>query len=544
MSRIHQLVNASNTNKPDDILGENHRHRCSIDNNPNCDAFADSMLSMLGDVFCKKFEVENGLQQTEMKCASLTRDYQKQIRDVQNRMSLAGVDFAKATKDKNDEGFAASMKKDEFKNVMSDFQMQMHSCEANIAHVHETLCSVESMRSELFTIESATGSPPQDCEVSDWVETGCSVTCGGGERIKTREVLIKANGGSACPPLEERESCSNVPCPVNCVAGEWQEWSGCTADCGGGIRERSRLELVPAAHGGEPCSLEHIVETCGEESCDENCILSDWGNWTGCSKACGGGFQQRRKKIMAPAKGHGQCPPHRQKMLEFRRCNVKACEKKDVKCNSKVDVILLIDGSGSAGEEGFKKSVSFVEKLVGAFKTGDDLAQVGVLLYSGPRSWQELDACLKKGDEKDCNLKVVSQLSADGAAVVKEVGGLTTWPKASTFTSGALSMAHSMLREGRQDAQSVVVTFMTGMPNFKCRTEAAAKELRESARLMFVPVGSGPETETVVNFDLHEIKQWASTPTRENVVPIAAIKDLDNVEKIRELVYAICPKVE
>merc|ERR1719265_1473794 len=213
MSRIHQLVNASNSNKPDDILGENHVHRCSIDNNPNCDAFADSMLSMLGDVFCKKFEVENGLQQTEMKCASLTRDYQKQIRDVQNRMSLAGVDFAKATKDKNDEGFAASM--------------------------------------------------------------------------KTREVLIKANGGSACPPLEERESCSNVPCPVNCVAGEWQEWSGCTADCGGGIRERSRLELVPAAHGGEPCSLEHIVETCGEESCDENCILSDWGNWTGCSKACG-----------------------------------------------------------------------------------------------------------------------------------------------------------------------------------------------------------------------------------------------------------------
>jgi len=215
-----------------------------------------------------------------------------------------------------------------------------------------------------------------------------------------------------------------------------------------------------------------------------------------------------------------------------------------VKCNSKIDVVLLIDASGSAGKEGFEKTVAFVEKLVGAFNTGDDLAQVGVVVYSGPKSWTDLDSCLKTGAEDSCNLKVVSALNKDGAAVVTAVKGLADWPQASTFTSGALAMGLEVLREGRPDAQSVVVTFMTGMPNFKCKAESAAKQVRASARLMFVPIGSGLQTETSSNFDLEEVKNWASIPVRENVIPIAEIADLETPEKLRELIYSICPKVE
>lgn len=229
-------------------------------------------------------------------------------------------------------------------------------------------------------------------------------------------------------------------------------------------------------------------------------------------------------------------------MEEFRRCNIKECAKKDVKCSSKVDVVFLIDASGSAGKEGFEKTKAFVEKLVGAFKTGDDLVQVGVVVYSGPKSWKQLDTCLKTGSEDSCNLKAVSQLSKDGAAVVGAVKGLASWPQGSTFTSGALSMAHSVLREGRPDAQSVVVNFMTGMPNFKCKTASAAKQVRESARLMFVPLGGGPNVKT--NFDLEEVKTWASVPIHENVIPISETADLEKPEKLRELIYSICPKVE
>merc|ERR1719420_328707 len=108
--------------------------------------------------------------------------------------------------------------------------MQMQECEANLAKTHETICSVDSMRTELFAMDKAT-TVVRDCEVSDWVSAACSTTCGGGERIKTREIVVKANGGSDCPPLEERESCNNQPCPVNCQVGEWQEWTGCSAEC-------------------------------------------------------------------------------------------------------------------------------------------------------------------------------------------------------------------------------------------------------------------------------------------------------------------------
>jgi hypothetical protein len=553
MARIHSLVNSttSNTHVPNHLKDmdpyddpNNHKHRCNIDTNPNCDSFVDSMMSMVGDVYCKKFDMENTLEQTMEKCRALEADYADQIDGVENhRITKQNVALAEATAEKNEDAFQISMKFSESNNVMSDFMVHMHECEENLAKSHETVCGIEALRSELFVMESQ-AKPLEDCEVSDWVFGECSTTCGGGERIKTREILVNADGGSACPPLTAREPCGTRPCPVNCVLSEWQEWSKCNADCGTGFRERSRQVLVQDDHGGEPCSMEHISETCNSQPCDHDCLLSEWSEWSGCSKACSGGLQRRNKKVLTPATGSGQCPPHRSKMEEFRRCNVKACAKKDVKCNSKVDVVLLIDGSGNAGKDGFQKAVAFAEKLVKAFKTGDDLVQVGVVLYSGPKSWTDLDTCLKTGSEASCNLKVVSSLSKDGAAVASAIKGLTDWPKGSTFTSGALSMAQSLLREGRKDAQSVVVTFMTGMPNFKCRTQAAAKDLRENARLMFVPLAVGPQVESAAGLDLETLAQWASTPPRENVLPIEHLADLESPEKLRELIYSICPKVE
>jgi len=550
MARIHSLVNASNAHVPDHLKDMdpyddplNHKHRCNIESNPNCESYQDSMMSMVGDVYCKKFDVENVLQKTQEKCHSLKLDYTQQITDIEHRMTRQSVALAEATKFKNEDAFEASMKHSELNNVMSDFMVRMHECEVNLAKSHETICGIEALRSELFVMEKQV-KPLEDCEVSDWVFGACTATCGGGERIKTREILVNADGGSSCPPLTEREPCGNQPCPINCVLGEWEEWSACNADCGTGFRERSRGILVQDQHGGEPCSMEHISETCNVEACDHDCILSEWMEWSGCSRACGGGLQRRVKEIAAPAKGMGQCPPHRTKLEEFHRCNVKACPKKDVKCNSKLDVVILLDGSGNAGKDGFAKAVAFAEKLVGAFKTGDDLVHVGVVLYSGPKSWTELDSCLKTGSDASCNLKVVSQLSKDGAAVATAIKGLTTWPKGSTFTSGALSMANSILQEGRKDAQSVVLTFMTGMPNFKCRTEAIAKELRKSARLMFVPLLLGPLGTSEAGLDLETLAQWASVPPRENVIPVAHLKDLETPEKLRELVYAMCPKVE
>ena len=73
------------------------------------------------------------------------------------------------------------------------------------------------------------------------------------------------DGGQECSnyllrilPLNETNSCNTLPCPpgigwldsklfnyiqcppVDCTVGEWGAWSGCTATCGGGNKNRTR----------------------------------------------------------------------------------------------------------------------------------------------------------------------------------------------------------------------------------------------------------------------------------------------------------------
>lgn len=352
--------------------------------------------------------------------------------------------------------------------------------------------------------------------------------------MKTRTIITPPTKGSACPPLAARESCNMQPCPVNCMMSDWEEWGKCSADCGGGIRERSRAIEIEPEHGGEPCDVDHISQSCNTFSCDSDCTLSQWSAWTGCSKACGGGFQQRTKKVLLPKRGEGQCPPPRQKRKEFRRCNIKACDKKPLKCNSKLDVVLLIDGSGSVGTAGFDLQKTFAEKLVNSFNVGQELAQLATILYSGPKTWADLKECIKTGAEAKCNLYVVSALTVDAAAQAASIKQLQ-WTKATSFTSGALSMAKTLLQEGRKDAQSVVVVLSHEMPNFKCQTEQAAEELKKVARVMWIPVGEYMEME--------DLKKWATKPPRENIIPVGSFADLGTDDMLRNIVTSICPKV-
>lgn len=246
---------------------------------------------------------------------------------------------------------------------------------------------------------------------------------------------------------------------------------------------------------------------------------------------------ERTRPVVVPAKGNGGCPDAKdENRLQYEQCNAKACPAK-VQCQAKLDLLILLDGSGSVGSTGWAKVKTFAEKLAGAFQTGPDLAQVGTLLFSGPKNWKKLRTCVR-GEAADfaaeCGVKWISHLTQDVAKVKTDLQA-AAWPKATTLTSAALSMAASELTNGRQGAQSVVVVITDGKPMYKSRTVDAAASLRQKARLMWVPVGR----RVPVDF----IKTLASEPIADNVLVANKFTLLDKQETLDKVVADVCPKI-
>eukprot|EP01012_Entosiphon_sulcatum_P049574 TRINITY_DN6820_c0_g1_i5.p1 TRINITY_DN6820_c0_g1~~TRINITY_DN6820_c0_g1_i5.p1 ORF type:complete len:1020 (+),score=28.13 TRINITY_DN6820_c0_g1_i5:698-3757(+) len=152
---------------------------------------------------------------------------------------------------------------------------------------------------------------PVDCVVAQWDNWGpCSQSCGGGERKRLRAVITQAaNGGAACPALEEYERCNEQPCAIDCVVGQWGQWGVCSKDCGTGQRTRMRAIVTPAQNGGAACPDLVETEDCNTQSCPINCVVSPWSSWHDCSVSCGGGQQNRTRTITtAAAWGGDACP--------------------------------------------------------------------------------------------------------------------------------------------------------------------------------------------------------------------------------------------
>jgi hypothetical protein len=96
----------------------------------------------------------------------------------------------------------------------------------------------------------------------------------------------------------------------------------------------------------------------------------------------------RIKEVVEEARGAGLCADDEsEERLERKKCNTQICEAKAadgiLQCHAPLDVILLLDASGSIGKKGWKATVEVGKTIVKAFKTGEDAAQISVLEFSG-----------------------------------------------------------------------------------------------------------------------------------------------------------------
>eukprot|EP01128_Nolandella_sp_AFSM9_P002256 TRINITY_DN1263_c0_g1_i2.p1 TRINITY_DN1263_c0_g1~~TRINITY_DN1263_c0_g1_i2.p1 ORF type:complete len:1221 (-),score=195.21 TRINITY_DN1263_c0_g1_i2:230-3892(-) len=150
-----------------------------------------------------------------------------------------------------------------------------------------------------------------NCEQSVWSEwNSCSGTCDAGTQSRSRATLTPAGGdGTPCGPATEDQTCSLPPCegepePQDCIVNDWGEWSPCDCDTAGSERSRT---LTMAANGGEPCDPQTPLSELKEcPVCPPvDCVPGEWSEWSSCD--CSTVTPISRTRMIAPAQYGGQC---------------------------------------------------------------------------------------------------------------------------------------------------------------------------------------------------------------------------------------------
>merc|ERR1719502_2103056 len=518
--------------------------KCTIKKSPQCYKLQERFLLIQAGMMDERDDLLENIAMLEHFCEETKKTLETQIADAQDRLNNAQTKLAAATEKEATAGEMARQTAAENQQLNDELVKQMKKCSANYINFETELCALKKIRGELYKIKGGGHSAFfQDCEVSKWEPEECTKVCGGGEQKLTRAVLTHPNDGCKCLPLAADRSCNNHPCPVDCSLKVWSGWSKCSAECGGGVSQRLREVKQAMKYGGKPCGATSQTRACNNAACEKDCDLSEWTKWSTCSKDCDGGTQKRMKFVDHEPEGDGECPDKWSlKRLEYKKCNMMRCnvteEEKPMACNRTMDVILLIDGSGSLGKAGWKAEIKAAQFTVDAFPDSGK-AEMAVILYSGPKTWSGVKRCTGKNahnvDMEQCGIKTVTHFTDDLKKVKQLVTGLD-WPRGGTLTSLALMTAKAELGLGRKGAQSSVIVYTDGRPLSFRKTELASRAVRKSSRLLWVAV-----TEFA---PLKYIKSWATRRWQENVVKVNNFGDLQKPETVTHIVADLCPKVD
>jgi len=155
-----------------------------------------------------------------------------------------------------------------------------------------------------------------DCRWGDWtVWASCSASCDGGVKRRSRAILQPPlHGGLPCIPkdMEEVAPCNMDDC-LTCADGKWSDWAfwtACSGTCAPAYKRRERHVAQFHNHCGQPAtgpeeeySMCADLATCGAGE-SQDCLVSEWKEWSGCSSTCSG-IKERVRKIERYRTGDG-----------------------------------------------------------------------------------------------------------------------------------------------------------------------------------------------------------------------------------------------
>mmetsp|Transcript_53892 Transcript_53892/g.118170 ORF Transcript_53892/g.118170 Transcript_53892/m.118170 type:complete len:997 (+) Transcript_53892:64-3054(+) len=489
---------------------------------PDCGLLNDNMALFWGEVKDRYDAKMSELVATRTACAQTSTTINEETALWNALLQERNTELGEATSEQSEATQSQIDKQREQRELQSEFQMIDTKCTHTVGEIMTNLCGLRKVRSELATFSKGSMTPDliQDCVTTDWSPQECSAECEGGRQILVRTVSQETSLGIKCPPLQMVKKCNEIPCPINCKMAEWSKWGRCSKECGGGLQARVRNIETRPDFGGEACPAQGETQQCNPDSCDEDCKLSEWSNWKPCTKACGGGSQRRTKHVEVGAKGAGRCANHlNSARYERQACNAGPCPPDPI-CTAKLDIVLVVDSSGSWTQKGYDVVKTFVEGLVDRYDFGAHSVKMGLVEFS-----------------KDAH--IIQGMTFDKAAFVKAVTEKLMFRKGLTDMAKGLLSAEKVLLDGRKDSQSQVIVVTDGKPSFKFATHNAAKKLtRGGVRLVFMPVRTYGESPFLLD--------WASHPGAENVFRVKkGLAELEEkqVEWQKKLLVSTCAQI-
>jgi len=425
----------------------------------------------------------------------------------------------------------------------------MDACKARIQWIlYQDMCAIKTVRNAV--LENSTRCPADqiaDCDLDAWTKHECSVSCDdscdpaqpfkcGGWAKMTRNVVIQPDDcGLKCPTQEKYLRCGQYPCPINCHMSEWSGWSGCTAECEGGLQSHTRNIMVKPKNGGTQCNTVEESRPCNTMSCDRDCRLQRWTDFTPCSVACGGGFQESFRHVLIPTRGEGKCPlDHSSYRYQKRECNVHSCNGDEI-CIAKQDLVIGLDGSGSVRESGFKILKAYAETLLKRYQMayfGEPAMRIGVMLFG--------NGIIMPDGKTVSPARNLQKLTGSMDQVTAAVSG-APFKKGFTNMAQAFSMAEDMFIKGaRKDAQQSVMLITDGKPSFAFMTNEMVEQLDDKGIMRyFVCVNNqGPQSDA-----MKQMKMWASQPWETNMIHVQGLTllEADNDLWAERALTKFCP---
>eukprot|EP00747_Dinoflagellata_sp_TGD_P133947 gnl/TRDRNA2_/TRDRNA2_175267_c2_seq5.p1 gnl/TRDRNA2_/TRDRNA2_175267_c2~~gnl/TRDRNA2_/TRDRNA2_175267_c2_seq5.p1 ORF type:complete len:987 (-),score=240.73 gnl/TRDRNA2_/TRDRNA2_175267_c2_seq5:55-3015(-) len=519
------------------------QHKCASAK-PNCAVLHDIFASLMGEM---KDLVEAKQEQLDHDIAHWKKEktnFNSQLSMQSLQMGQAQTILAEATSAKSGETDEQTQKLFQKNALQKEYTSVIHMCKKRKLYIFWTeICGVIRVRNEVLKEGSSEqkNADATDCEVGRWVPGECSSPCDakmkGGMQTLTREVItINTKYGHACPALSWQRKCNEFKCPVDCKVTGWSGWSKCSKECGGGVQSRNRHLLVKPKDGGRACDTLQESQPCNSFSCDRDCELKKWTKLTPCSKACGGGFQEKFRHIKRPVRANGFCPSKSSgKRYHKSKCNEQACVGDEV-CIANMDMVIAIDCSGSLSEKGFAILKNFAKAMITRVKHkayGKDAVHVSVVQFGNG----ELDDKTKVVSDAI----VVSPLTADMDDAKAKLDGMT-WKKGFTNMAQAFLKANQIItRSPRKTAAGAVLLITDGKPSFNFQTDKAVKETKGRARVVIVQVKQFAAKETI-----EKMKAYASKPWQTNYISIPGKASLkaDYGHWADKTLVSACPRSE